>query len=120
VESSGNTSQPNRSTPGASDMTTPPRDFFLFAGRGPQYHGEIKDLHPLPSQLPLLWQRYVENIDPFIKMVHIPSLQEQIFSIKGNYDTLTPGLEALLFGIYRSSANTLSEDEVRLSRSMLR
>jgi hypothetical protein len=116
-ESNGNTSQLNRSTPGTSDVATPPRELFLFAPRGQVVHGDIKA--PQPSQVPLLWQRYVENIDPFIKMLHIPSLQEQIFSIKGDYDTLTPGLEALLFGIYSSSVNTLSEDEVRRSFSAL-
>ena len=68
----------------------------------------------MPSQIPFIWQVYTENIDPLLKILHVPTMNSLIRKLRTNMDILTPGLEALMFSIYFSAITSMEEDEVGL------
>lgn len=73
---------------------------------------DLKPLHPLPSQIPFIWQVYQENVDPILKIIHVPTMSKTIKELRHNLDSLTPSTEALMFSIYYASITSLDEDEV--------
>lgn len=78
---------------------------------------DLRPLHPLPSQIPYIWQVYRENVDPILKVIHAPTVSKLIKDIRDNMDNLTPSTEALMFSIYYAAVTSLDEDEV-CSRSL--
>ncbi|KAK3392758.1 fungal-specific transcription factor domain-containing protein [Podospora didyma] len=76
---------------------------------------DLRPLHPLPSQIPFIWQVYQENVDPILKVLHVPTVTKLIRGLRDNMDTLTPATEALMFSIYYASLTSLDEDEVRMN-----
>ncbi|KAK4129768.1 hypothetical protein N657DRAFT_560927 [Parathielavia appendiculata] len=76
---------------------------------------DLKPLHPLPSQIPFIWQVYTENVDPILKVVHVPTMSKLIKDVRHNLDSLTPSTEALMFAIYYAATTSLDEDEVKLN-----
>lgn len=73
---------------------------------------DLRALHPLPSQIPFLWQVFQENVDPILKILHVPTMDTFIREIRKNMDSLTPSTEALMFSIYYASITSLDEEEV--------
>ncbi|KAL7808725.1 fungal-specific transcription factor domain-containing protein [Trichoderma aethiopicum] len=70
-------------------------------------------LHPAPSLMPFLWKTYVENVDPFIKVLHVPSLNKVIQQSEGRFDELSPGMRALLFSISLAAVVSMSDADVQ-------
>ena len=73
---------------------------------------DLSKLHPLPSQIPFVWQVYCENVDPLVKILHVPTMDKTIRQYRNNLNNLSPGLEALMFSIYYASITSLEDDEV--------
>jgi hypothetical protein len=73
---------------------------------------DLRPLHPLPSQIPFIWQVYSENVDPILKIVHMPTMNKLIKDLRHNLDSLTPSTEALMFSVYYAAITSLDEDEV--------
>jgi hypothetical protein len=84
-------------------------DHLLFASRNTSV--DISTLHPEPVQIFRLWQLYLENVNPLLKVTHTPTLQGRIIEAASNVLTITPALEALMFSIYSMSVTTLAEEE---------
>ncbi len=42
-----------------------------------------ENLRPLPSQVFYIWEIFVENVDPFIKVLHVPTIGKTIKDAKG-------------------------------------
>ncbi|RYP82896.1 hypothetical protein DL769_001505 [Monosporascus sp. CRB-8-3] len=76
---------------------------------------DLSKLHPLPSQIPFIWQVYVENVDPLVKVLHVPTMNQIIRDCRNSMNNLSPGLEALMFSIYLASITSMEEDEVKLN-----
>ena len=75
---------------------------------------DLRPLHPLPSQIPFMWQVFQENVDPILKVLHVPTMSKLIRELRNNLDSLTPSTEALMFAIYYASITSLDEDQVGL------
>ncbi|ROV94335.1 hypothetical protein VMCG_08658 [Cytospora schulzeri] len=74
---------------------------------------DLRSLHPLPSQIPYMWQVYQENVDPIVKILHIPTTTKLINQTRKNLDSLTPENEALMFAIYFAAITSMDEDDVK-------
>ncbi|KAL5050911.1 hypothetical protein BDW71DRAFT_194039 [Aspergillus fruticulosus] len=61
---------------------------------------DLSSQHPEPPQIFRLWQIYLDNVDPLLKVTHTPTLQGRIVEAVANLKGITPTLEALMFGIY--------------------
>jgi hypothetical protein len=77
-------------------------------------------LHPEQVQMFRLWQIYLENVNPLLKVTHTPTLQARIIDAAHNVANISPPLEALIFGIYCVSVLSLTEDECRTSFGLSR
>lgn len=69
----------------------------------------LYSLHPEPTQIFQLWQMYLENVDPMLKVTHSPSLQARIIGAISNLHQLDPNLEALMFSIYCIAIQSVDE-----------
>ncbi|KAI0879823.1 fungal-specific transcription factor domain-containing protein [Annulohypoxylon maeteangense] len=76
---------------------------------------DLRKLHPLPSQIPFIWQVYQENVDPLVKILHVPSTNKIIRELRSNMNDISPGMEALMFAIYYASITSMGDDEVKIN-----
>lgn len=83
---------------------------FLLGNTSVTYQQE--DLHPLPSQMLFLWQIYMDNVDPFMKVLHVPTMTKIIREVRGNFQALGFSMRALLLVISLAATMTLADDEV--------
>jgi hypothetical protein len=72
---------------------------------------ELSTLHPEPVQLFRLWQIYLDNVDPLLKVTHTPSLQGRLIEAASNLSGISSTLEALMFSIYSIAVMSLTADE---------
>ncbi|KAI8951874.1 fungal-specific transcription factor domain-containing protein [Xylaria longipes] len=73
---------------------------------------DLRSLHPLPSQMHFYWLVYMENVDPIVKLLHVPTTTKVIRDLRRDMSTMTPGVEALMFVIYFAAITSMEEDEV--------
>jgi hypothetical protein len=74
---------------------------------------DMLSLHPPPDQIRKYWQQYKENIDPLVKVIHVPSMEPKILEAADHLDRIPRGLEALLFAVYYGTVTSLWDDEAR-------
>lgn len=107
------------------------------------------NLQPLPSQVPYIWEIFVENVDPFVKILHVPTIGKAIKEVKGElkklgilnypvlisslslssigcangactdigkFNSMSRGMESLMFAISLAAVTSLREDEVCIAR----
>ncbi|KAF4292515.1 hypothetical protein CNMCM8686_007368 [Aspergillus fumigatus] len=99
--------------PEANDQTD---DNFLFGQ--PQVNVNVLVLHPEQVQIFRLWQIYLENVNPLLKVTHTPTLQPRIVDAVCDLGNIHPTLEALMFSIYCIAVMSLTDNEChRLLRS---
>lgn len=73
-------------------------DHLLFCSRNTSV--DLSTLHPPHIQLFKIWQLYLENFDPLLKVTHAPTLQARIIDAASDITNVDPNLEALMFSIY--------------------
>lgn len=71
----------------------------------------LGSLHPEPRHIFVLWQRFVDQVNPLTKIVHVPTLQPRVLEASGSPDALQSPLHALLFVIYTLSVTSMSPKE---------
>lgn len=71
----------------------------------------LRPLHPQPIQAFKLWQTYLDNVNPLIKLFHAPTVQQLMSEANGNLDGIPRNVEALLFAIYCIAVESLSDGE---------
>lgn len=85
-------------------------DFLFFGSLIPDL--DFTALHPSDHvQVFKLWQVYLENVDPLLKVTHTPTLQVRLIDATGNLGNVEPKLEALMFGIYCVAVMSLTDME---------
>lgn len=72
---------------------------------------DLVTLHPEQVQIFRLWQIYIDNVNPLLKVTHTPTLQARIIDAASSVASIKPTLAALMFGIYCVSILSLGEDE---------
>ncbi|KXJ95186.1 fungal-specific transcription factor domain-domain-containing protein [Microdochium bolleyi] len=86
------------------------RDDFPFS-MGAE-HVNLTDQHPSAIQIFQLWQIYLNNVNPLLKLTHTPTLQVRIIEAGANLHKISLSLEALMFSIYLMAISTMQDDEV--------
>ena len=72
---------------------------------------DMLSLHPLPQQVPLYWKTFKENVDPLVKVLHIPTIEPTIHRAASHLSNLSRGFEALMFAIYYGAVTSLSAQD---------
>ncbi|OIW32230.1 hypothetical protein CONLIGDRAFT_612692 [Coniochaeta ligniaria NRRL 30616] len=86
-------------------------DTFPFTVGGTQ--SSVTNSHPSAIQILQLWQIYISNVNPLLKISHVPTLQGQIIGAGANPAKIPRPLEALMFGIYFMALTSMKEEEVQ-------
>lgn len=71
----------------------------------------LLDLHPTYDVAMKLWKQYLKNIDPIVKIVHVPTTLEMLQRSSANPSTMSKVNECLLFSIYHFAMSASSEKE---------
>ena len=98
---------------GQSPADTSTSQSSVLFGSSPLRQRELRLLHPPPTQLPALFYYYQHNVDPMVKILHIPSLRKLVMTAATNVDAIPSGnyVEPLLFAMYYSAITSLTEEE---------
>lgn len=72
---------------------------------------DLSVFHPSPAHVFKLWQIYLDNVDPLLKVTHTPTLQPRIIDATGDLTNVSPTLNTLLFAIYCISIISLSDED---------
>lgn len=83
-------------------------DIALFRSHVPSV--DLSTLHPTPVDIFRLWQVYLENVNPVLKVTHTPSLQGRIIQAASDVRDIDPAQEALMFSIYSLAVASLDPD----------
>ncbi|KAI1389584.1 fungal-specific transcription factor domain-containing protein [Hypoxylon trugodes] len=95
------------------DRTPSERSAFLFRHNLSPLSPDIRELRPLPSQLPFLLNVYAESVNVMCQGVHIPTVAKMIRDLRGgDLSTLSPANEALIFAISYASVTSMDDDDV--------
>jgi hypothetical protein len=81
---------------------------LLFPNSSPE---STRDFHPSTVHAFRLWQTFVDNVNPLLKLFHAPTVQQQFLDGIGDLDNVPKATEALMFGIYCTSIMSLDETE---------
>ncbi|KAF1973939.1 hypothetical protein BU23DRAFT_463415 [Bimuria novae-zelandiae CBS 107.79] len=68
-------------------------------------------LHPTQVDIIRIWQIYLDNVNPVLKVTHTPTLQTRIIEAATNLAIVTDTMQALMFGIYCVAMLTLSDED---------
>jgi len=98
------------------DASTPsPKPFPLDGGNllfsTLRSTASLRSLHPQPVQIFKLWQTYLDNVNPLVKVFHTPTVQQILLEASGNLDDIPKNVEALLFSIYCVALASLGDME---------
>ncbi|KAI1736353.1 hypothetical protein F4680DRAFT_265306 [Xylaria scruposa] len=95
------------------ERTASERHAFLFQHNLSSSGPDLRDLHPLPSQIPFLLDVFKENINAAVQIVHMPTVNKIARRSRGtDIASLTPANEALMFSIYYAAITSMEEDDV--------
>lgn len=81
----------------------------------PATQGKPTELHPNPVHIFKLWQTFLENVNPLTKILHAPTIQQQILEAMGDLPRIGKELETLMFAIYCIALVSLPAEEVEKS-----
>ncbi|KAF3768068.1 hypothetical protein M406DRAFT_338708 [Cryphonectria parasitica EP155] len=86
-------------------------DHLLFGPCPPA--GDLPALHSEQSQVFRMWQIYLENVSPLLRVTHSPTLQARIIDAASQGERINPAFEALVLSICCMSIMSLSDDKCR-------
>ncbi len=71
----------------------------------------LRNFHPAPEQISIYWAIFKTNVDPVIKLLHLPHYEKMIFQASLDLDHVSKPIEVLIFTIYFAAVTTLSADD---------
>lgn len=63
-----------------------------------------------------MWQIYQENVDPLVKVLHIPTMDKLVRASR-NPESLVPQTEALMFAMYFGALTSMDDEDVSIRRA---
>jgi hypothetical protein len=72
---------------------------------------DMHSLHPPSHVAQELWRTYKENVDPLVKVLHMPSFEPVILDAFTHPEKVPRGIECFMFTIYYGAITSLSEEE---------
>jgi hypothetical protein len=93
-----------------SEPSTPPKiELELFDLDTPL--PDLSSLHPGPLQIFRLWQTFLDNVHPLTKLIHAPSIQQEISRASGSPQNFSKPMHALMFSIYSCSIASMRDQD---------
>jgi hypothetical protein len=82
---------------------------FIVGGR----NSSVTHHHPSPIHIFQLWQIYINNVNPLLRITHIPTVQGQIIEASSRLEKVSKPIEVLMFAIYLMAVTSMTEDQVQ-------
>jgi hypothetical protein len=82
---------------------------YLANGIFPSHELSLKATHS-QSGLALLWQVYIQNIDPTMKVLHAPSMQSVIEDVLSGLENISKETDCLLASIKFAAVTGLNDE----------
>lgn len=101
-------------TPSTQELDRSPfeRNSFVFKHNLTSATPDLREFHPLPSQIPFLLDVFSENVNSVAQSVHMPTITQTIRELRGDMSRLSPANEALVFSIYYAAITSMENDDV--------
>ena len=71
----------------------------------------LDNLHPYPDQILALWQIYLRNVNPVMKLIHAPTIDKAIQHTASHSEKVSKSVEALLFAIYSVAVMSMQDKD---------
>lgn len=68
-------------------------------------------LHPSVQNARMFWEIYKENVDPLVKVLHIPTFEPVLVDAIANPEKVSKSLEPLMFAIYYGAVTSMMPKE---------
>ncbi|KAH8819205.1 fungal-specific transcription factor domain-containing protein [Xylogone sp. PMI_703] len=75
------------------------------------YSEDLYSLHPEPVHIFRLWQTFLVNVNPLVKIFHAPTIQQTILDASCDLENVSKTSEALMFAIYFIATTSLRDEE---------
>ena len=89
-------------------MFPEPGTFFLHRGFP---NKDLISLHPSPVDIFRMWQTFLVNVNPLVKIFHAPTVQQVILDATGDLAHVPKATESLMFAIYLLSITSLKPED---------
>ncbi|PYI16892.1 hypothetical protein BO99DRAFT_435046 [Aspergillus violaceofuscus CBS 115571] len=97
----------------ALQRTPAERHAFIFGLGLDSANPDLRELHPLPSQVPFLLETFAESVNYFLGIVHMPTISNVVREWRrSGMKSLSPSNEALLFSIYYATIASMEDEDV--------
>lgn len=90
------------------EMYPNPERFLIDHDSQPK---SLRALHPQPVHIFRLWQTYLDNCNPLLKLFHAPTMQQIILEASSDLEHIPRHIEALMFSIYLIAVTSLTNQE---------
>ncbi|KAL4875139.1 fungal-specific transcription factor domain-containing protein [Aspergillus karnatakaensis] len=90
-------------------LQSPPKN--VSALLKPQPNIDIESLRPAAPMVAVLWQRYLDVVDPLIKIFHTPTVQKLVVKAIHGRTKLNRASHCLLFAIYYAAVAAMSRED---------
>ncbi|GAD99904.1 conserved hypothetical protein [Paecilomyces variotii No. 5] len=98
-----------------ADASSPKTNMNLNLGistQAPDDYTDIAHYYPDATLALRLWTVYVNNVDPVLKVLHIPTTQSAMIATIADVKSGSPAMLALSFAIYFAAVTTLTNQEI--------
>lgn len=72
---------------------------------------DMQDLLPAKWEATQLWQAFLMNVNPVVKILHAPTVQKVVFAAINDPSMLKSDTSCLIFAIYFAATSSLGSDE---------
>ena len=73
----------------------------------------LRILHPPAKMIMKYWEFYVQNVDPLVKILHVPTTEKLLEEAVENIDHVPKATEAMMFAVYFSAVISLTAEECK-------
>lgn len=96
-------------SPGSGSSASANHQGFIFSFSSTIL--SLRNFHPREEQIPTYWNIYKTNVDPVIKLFHIPFHENMISQASQDLDHISKPLEVFVFTIYYAAITSLSAED---------
>ncbi|OJD23947.1 hypothetical protein ACJ73_04699 [Blastomyces percursus] len=89
----------------------PTIDEHLFILSSANSNRPLTALHPQPVHIFKLWQVFLDNVNPLVKIFHASTIQQEILAAAADLKNVSKATEALMFAIYACSVTSMTDSD---------
>ena len=96
-------------SPGSGSDATANQQGFIFSFCSTVL--SLRNFHPPRAQIPLYWDIYKSNVDPIVKVLHIPYHQKMFYKAAQDLDNVSKPMEVFMLTVYYCVVTSLSPND---------